>query len=190
MSVLPVAKVGAFVTSEREIVRQFVAGDPQAVRTLYQRYAGPMFTVAYRALNDRGLAEEAVQQSFLQAWRASHRFDPERDVAPWLFTITRRVAVDLYRRERRHRHQDPLEREIAELPPGFETAWTAWEIRRALDEMPADEREVLEVTHFMGLTHEETAQRLGIPVGTVKSRSHRAHRRLAALLSHLGEATA
>ncbi len=175
---------------EHETVHRFINGDPEAVQILYRRYSGPMFTVAFRALNDRGLAEEAVQQAFLQAWRAADRFDGDREVAPWLFTITRRVAVDLYRRERRHRHQDPLEREIAEVSPGFETAWTAWEVRRALDEMPVEERDVLEATHFLGLTHGETADRLGIPVGTVKSRSHRGHRRLADLLSHLAEVTA
>ncbi|MDH3518503.1 MAG: RNA polymerase sigma factor, partial [Acidimicrobiia bacterium] len=68
--------------------------------------------------------------------------------------------------------------------------WEAWEVRTALEKIPRDEREVLRATHFLGLTHEETAERLGIPVGTVKSRSFRAHRRMATLLSHLREATA
>jgi len=157
------------VTTEADVVSRFVSGDPEAVRDLYLRYSRPMFTVALRSLGDRGLAEEAVQQSFLQAWRAASRFDPSRDVAPWLFTITRRVAVDLFRRERRHGRQSPLD---------------------DLDTMPPDERTVVEATHFLGLTHEEAAMTLGIPVGTVKSRSHRAHRRLAELLLHLQEASA
>ena len=76
------------------------------------------------------------------------------------------------------------------LPQTFEGTWEAWEVRSALDRIPADEREVLLATHFIGLTHDEAAERLGIPVGTVKSRSHRAHRRLADLLAHLKEATA
>lgn len=173
------------MTSERDVVRRFVAGDPEAVRELYRRYSRPMYTVALRSLGDRGLAEEAVQQSFLQAWRAARKFDPERDVAPWLFTITKRVAVDLFRRERRHQRHETLDRDIAELPPGFESAWLAWEVRRALDDVPAEERDVLAATHYLGLTHEQAAEQLGIPVGTVKSRSHRAHRRLAVLLEHL-----
>jgi RNA polymerase sigma-70 factor (ECF subfamily) len=177
------------VTPESEIVRRFVAGEPHAVRELYRRYARPMFAVAYRSLHDRGLAEEAVQQAFLQAWRAAHKLDPDRDVAPWLFTIVRRVAIDLYRRERRHRNQEPLESEIAELPPGFEHAWTAWEVRRGLEALPDEERNVLYATHFMGLTHEDAAEQLRIPVGTVKSRSFRAYRRLAGLLAHLDEGT-
>jgi len=178
------------VTPDTELVARFVTGDPEAVRDLYRRYARPMYAVALRSLGDRGLAEEAVQQSFLQAWRAADRFDPHREVAPWLFTITRRVAVDLFRRERRHSNQGPLDDRLAEHPPGFEAAWTTWEVRRALNGMPPDERAVVEATHFLGLTHEETAAKLGIPVGTVKSRSHRAHRRLAELLLHLQEASA
>ena len=171
-------------------MRRFRDGDPGAVRVVYQRYSRPVFTVAYRALGDRSLAEEAVQQTFLQAWRAAGSFDPDRDPAPWLYAIARRVAVDLFRRERRHQSNEPHEPEVAVLPHSFEGTWESWQVRNAIEQVPADEREVLRATHYVGLTHEETAERLGIPVGTVKSRSYRAHRRLAELLSHLREATA
>ena len=171
-------------------MRRFRDGDPGAVRVVYEQYGRAVFTVAYRALGDRGLAEEAVQQTFLQAWRAASRFDPQRDPAPWLYAIARRVAVDLFRRERRHQSADAEDQEVAVLPQSFEGTWEAWEVRSALDQVPTEEKEVLHATHFLGFTHEETAERLGIPVGTVKSRSHRAHRRLAGLLSHLREATA
>ncbi len=176
--------------ADRRLIQRFTDGEPDAVRELYRQYSRPVFTVAFRALRDRGLAEEAVQQTFLQAWRAADRFDTEREVGPWLYTIARRVAVDLYRRERRHRGNDPLDREIAVLPPSFEGTWAAWEVRLALQQMPAAERDVIRSTHFLGFTHEETASRLGIPVGTVKSRSHRAHQRLAHMLAHLEEASA
>jgi RNA polymerase sigma-70 factor (ECF subfamily) len=96
----------------------------------------------------------------------------------------------LFRRERRHQAGDADDFNVAVLPHSFEETWEAWEVRSALDEVPPEEREVLHATHFLGYTQEETAKRLGIPVGTVKSRSHRAHRRLAGLLSHLREATA
>ncbi len=161
------------------------------MRALYQRYGRAVFAIALRALGDRSLAEEVVQQTFLQAWRASGRFDPDREPGPWLYAIARRVAVDTYRRERRHRdlaRED--EREIVALPPSFERTWEAWEVRTALDSLPEEERAVVRATHFLGLTHVETAERLGVPVGTVKSRSHRAHRRLAGLLEHVREATA
>lgn len=168
---------------------RFREGDPDAVRELYGDFNRPVFTVAYRALGDRSLAEEAVQHTFLQAWRAAHRFDPKRPPGPWLYAIARRVAVDLYRRERRH-ESDADEPEVAILPPSFEGMWEAWQVRIALEQVPAEERAVLHATHYLGLTHTETAERLGIPVGTVKSRSHRAHRRMAGLLAHLNEASA
>lgn len=172
------------------LMRQFRDGDPGAVREVYQQYARAVFTVAHRALGDRSLAEEAVQQTFLQAWRASSGFDPKRDPKPWLYAIARRVAVDLFRRERRHLTAETDDFEVAVLPQSFEGTWEAWQVRSAMDQVPQDEKDILHATHFLGLTHEETADRLGIPIGTVKSRSHRAHRRLAGLLSHLREATA
>ena len=173
-------------------LERFAAGDPDAVRRLYRAYGRAVYAVAYSSLRDRGLAEEAVQLTFLQAWKAAARFDVTRDPKPWLYAIARRAAVDVYRRERRHGGRVPLDSEtdIAVLPESFESTWQAWEIRSALDQMPEEHRKIIEATHFLGLTHEETARRLGLAVGTVKSRSHRAHRRLAALLSHLEEATA
>lgn len=175
---------------ERRTLVRFRAGDPEAVRALYRRYGRAIFVVAVRALGDRSLAEEAVQQTFLQAWLASHRFDPTRDPGAWLYAIARRVAVDLYRRERRHWSVEGEEPEIVVLPPSFELTWEAWQVRVALDRLPAEELEVIRATHFQGLSHREAADYLGIPLGTVKSRSHRAHRRLARLLAHVREATA
>ncbi len=138
-----------------------------------------------------------MQQTFLNAWRAAARFDPELDPAPWLYAIARRVAVDVYRRERRHREGRRDERrdagdvmEMAVLPVSFEGMWEIWEVRAALDRLPEEERAVIEATFFRQLTHVEAAADLGIPVGTVKSRSHRAFRRLAGLLEHLGEESA
>lgn len=177
---------------DREVVASFAAGEPEAIRLIYRAYGRAVFTVAMAALGDRDLAEEAVQLTFLQAWRAADRFDVERDPAPWLYAIARRVSVDVYRRERRHSSGVPLDvdSEIAVLPESFESTWRAWEIRLALDAMPSKYREVVEATHFLGLTHEQAADQLGIAVGTVKSRSHRAHRELAQLLAHLEEETA
>lgn len=176
----------------RDVLKRFATGEPEAIRELYRMYGGAVFTVAFSSLRDRGLAEEAVQLTFLQAWKAADRFDVERDPAPWLYAIARRAAVDVYRRERRHQGRVPLEHEsdFAVLPESFEATWKAWEIRLALDQMPRKHRDIIEATHFLGLSHEETAERLGVAVGTVKSRSHRAHRKLAELLSHLQEASA
>lgn len=175
--------------ADQRLLRRFKKGDPDAVRDLYREYGRAVFTVAYGALGDRSLAEEAVQLTFTKAWQAADRFDPERDIAPWLYSIARRAAVDLYRRERRHESSD-LDTDIAVLPPSFEGMWEAWMVRSALDQLPPDERSVVEATHYRQLTMTETANELGIPVGTVKSRSSRAYRRLAEALGYLREATA
>lgn len=172
-----------------KVLRRFREGDPSAVRELYGAFAGPVFALAVRSLGDRGLAEEVVQQTFLQAWRAAGSFDPERDPAPWLYAIARRVSVDLYRRERRH-HSTVDEPEIAVLPPSFELAWETWQVRLAVDRLTEEERSVVRATHYEGMTHEDAAEELGVPVGTVKSRSHRAHRKLAGMLRHLHEESA
>ncbi|MDJ0791880.1 MAG: RNA polymerase sigma factor [Acidimicrobiia bacterium] len=174
---------------DQQTLRRFVAGDERAVRALYREYEGPVFTVAMSALGERSLAEEAVQETFVKAWRAASRFDPSRSFGPWLYAIARRVAVDIHRRERRH-DSGPLDVEVAALPPSFEELWEAWQVRIAIDALPDEERSVLEATYFHEQTHQETAETLGVPVGTVKSRSHRAHRRLAGWLGHIREASA
>ncbi len=178
-----------------ELVARFRAGDESAIRDLYRDYGRVVFAIARRALNDRSLAEEAVQQTFLQAWRAAGSFDPSRDLAPWIYTIARRVCIDLYRRESR-RQAEPLD-SVAERDPslvsqpgGIEESWQRWQVRTAIDRLPAEEREVVRLQHLQGFTHQEIAERTGVPLGTVKSRSHRAHRRLATLLGHLEEVPA
>jgi RNA polymerase sigma-70 factor, ECF subfamily len=171
---------------EAELVRGFVAGDEQAVRALYARYAGPVLTVAMRTLGgNRSLADEAVQTTMMKAWQAAGSFDTSRELAPWLYAIARRVAIDIYRRERRTAHSPPIEDEdVVVVPLSFERTWEAWEVRSALAQLPVEEREVVRLSHLVGMTHQEIAAELGVPVGTVKSRSARAHRRLAALLRH------
>lgn len=172
------------------IMRRMAAGDSAAVSDLYTMFGRPVFAVCLRALGDRTLAEEATQQAFLQAWRAASSFDLAREPGPWLYAIARRAAVDIYRKERRHRADRLDDPEIVALPPSFEGMWEAWEVRRAIDRLTPDEREVVRLTFLNGYTQEETARHLGIPLGTVKSRAHRAHRKLATLLAHLREATA
>jgi RNA polymerase sigma-70 factor (ECF subfamily) len=151
-----------------------------------------VYAVAYKVLGDRGLAEEATQQAFLKAWRAAGSFDEDRELGPWLAAIARRVAIDVYRREA-IRSADPLETvspgdpALASAPESAEAVYDIWEVRRAVAELPEDEQEVVRLQHFEGLTHEQIAQQLNLPVGTVKSRSFRAHKRLAAELGHLRE---
>lgn len=172
----------------------FRAGDPNGVRAVYREYGRLVFAVAHRTLGSRELAEEATQQTFVKAWRAASGFEPTRELGPWLATIARRTAIDLYRREARRR-TEPLPdgggepASLVDLPEGAERAYDVWTVRQAIDELPHDEREIIRLQHLEELSQVEVAERLGLPVGTVKSRSFRAHRRLAARLGHLRGAT-
>jgi len=176
----------------RELAERLAGGDKDAVRDLYREYGRLVFTVANRILGDRGLAEEATQQAFVKLWQAAATVDGDRDIRPLLCTITRRVAYDISGRERR-RPWTELNEATAPAPTegnGIERAWTTWRVRAALDRLPAEEAEVMRLQHQQGMTHSEIADQLGTPVGTVKSRSHRAHTRLARLLHDLREEVA
>ena len=185
----PAVQVGLRTAADRELRTAFRNGDPEAVRTVYRTHGRVMYAVAYKILRDQGLAEEATQQAFLNAWRAARNFDTRRALAPWLAAIGRRAAIDVYRRETA-RVADPLDavppgNPALSVEPATAALHEAWEIRRAVEELPEDEREVIRMHHFEELRHREIAERLGISVGTVKSRSFRAHKRLATLLGHL-----
>ena len=177
---------------DARVRKRFRDGDADAVRTVYRAYARLVYAVAHNVLADRGLCEEATQQTFLKAWRAAGSIDIERELGPWLATIARRVAIDVYRREA-HRAVSPLEAvapddpALVSPPMAVEDAYHIWEVRRAVCALPEEEREVVRHQHFDGLTHAQIATRLGVPVGTIKSRSFRAHRRLASELGHLRE---
>ncbi|MBO9523736.1 MAG: sigma-70 family RNA polymerase sigma factor [Nocardioidaceae bacterium] len=173
---------------DADLAARFASGEAEATRALYRAYGRLVYAVAFKVLGDPALAEDATQQAFLQAWRAADRFDPGRPIGPWLVSIGRRAAIDVYRREKRHRAvsmDDAVELVPAVLPPSADQISDVWEVRRALDRLPDNDRELLRLQHFDDLSHSEIAVRLDIPVGTVKSRTHRAHRRLLDLLAHL-----
>jgi RNA polymerase sigma factor (sigma-70 family) len=171
----------------------FRRGEPDGVRAVYREYGGLVFAVALKALGSRDLAEEATQQTFVKAWRAAEGFDAARQLGPWLATIARRTAIDIHRREARRPTSRldevaPADPSVVELPVGVERSFEVAEVRAAIDALPPEEREIVRLQHLEELTHTEVAERLGVPVGTVKSRSFRAHRRLASMLGHLRDA--
>jgi RNA polymerase sigma-70 factor (ECF subfamily) len=164
---------------------RFQAGDDSTIRELYDRYGRQMYAVAMSALGDRQLAADCVQIAFVKAWQAAPRFDVTREFGPWLATITRRAAVDVHRRERRHHHDvyDVSGADTATPDPNDPAkAWDVWRVRGAVDQLSPLLRDVVKLVYFDQLSHAEVAERLGIPVGTVKSRSFTAHRQLAAML--------
>ncbi len=171
-----------------DLNRRFSAGDPEAVSEVYRRYGGPVLTVARSIVGNNEMAADVVQQTFVKAWRAAHRFDSDRDLAPWLYAIARRTAIDVLRAERQPTRGDHApEQDAAVTTISFERTWEIFEVRRAIEDLPEAEREVVRLSHLVGLPHSEIAEKLGIAVGTVKSRSHRAHKRLFAALAHMQE---
>lgn len=180
-----IVRSGRIGVVDRAMLEQFRAGDALAVKAVYDEYGGPVYSLSLSVLRDPDLAADATQQTFLKAWRASATYDPDREFRPWIYAIARRTAIDIYRKRKRIVPSDDVDG--ATTPPGLETTWEVFEVRAALDKLPDAERVVVQLSHLEGLTHAEISERLGIPIGTVKSRSHRAHQRLAALLRHVNE---
>lgn len=177
-------------TLDAGVLAAFRTGDERAVTTVYRAYAGLVQAIGMRVLGQRGLAEEATQQTFLQAWRSAASFEEGRELGPWLATIARRVAIDIYRREKRRPvtaldDARPDDSALVTLPPDEAQAWEVGQVRLAVDSLAPNEREIIRLQHLEGWTHAEIAEHLGIAVGTVKSRSFRAHRMLAGRLAHL-----
>jgi RNA polymerase sigma factor (sigma-70 family) len=169
-----------------DLIERFQAGDPDAIRALYREFGGAVNTVAQAIVHDRELAADVVQQTFVKAWRNASSFERGREFAPWLYSIARHTAIDALRSESRPTrggHQPEVDVQVD--GESMERTWERFEVRRAVDALPPDEREVVRRSHLLGHTHEEIATQLGIPVGTVKSRSGRAHKRLATALAHL-----
>ena len=176
------------VVSDRDLAIRFPAADDAVLRDVYERFGGAVYTVALSILGDPGRAADVVQSTFVNAWQAAGRFNPDQELAPWLYTIARRQAIDAYRRERRAHAVDAADLDDAQAAVSLEATWEAWQVRVALEQLPEDERQVVRLSWFDGLAHTEIADKLGVPVGTVKSRSYRAHRRLADLLAHVRDA--
>jgi RNA polymerase sigma-70 factor, ECF subfamily len=162
--------------SDEALVALVARSDDGALAELYDRHGRVAYGLAFRILRDRSLAEDAVQEGFLAVWRTAARFIPERAKAStWILTLVHRRAVDLVRREERRR-AEPLETVAAEQAGGQapdEGAWAALErerVRQALAALPDQQREALELAYFGGYTQSEIAERLGEPLGTIKSR--------------------
>ena len=171
--------------SDGELLRRVGDGDGGAFEALYRRYARPVFGLALRRLGDRGRAEEAVQETFASVWRSARTYQPDRGPgAPWLYAVARNAIVDGARAR-----VEPATAEFDDEPSGeagpserAEESWTSWRVHRALEELPETERVVLELAYWRGLSQSEIAERLGIPLGTVKTRTRSGLRRLADLL--------
>jgi RNA polymerase sigma-70 factor (ECF subfamily) len=172
------------VTTDGELIQRAAGGDRSAFEQLYQRYARPVFGLALRRLGDRGRAEDAVQETFASIWRSAASYRPDRGPgAPWLYAVARNAIVD------RARSRTDLPSEIPDEPDGgagpadqAEQSWVSWRVHRALEELPEREREVVSLAYWSGLSQSEVAEFLGIPLGTVKTRTRAALAHLADIL--------
>ncbi|MGZ4383641.1 MAG: sigma-70 family RNA polymerase sigma factor [Gaiellaceae bacterium] len=173
--------------SDEAVVALVARSDEVALAELFDRFGGIAVGLAQRVLRDASLAEDAVQEAFLAVWRGAERFVPERaSASAWIMTLVHRRAVDLVRREQRRR-TEPLEHvEPADSEGSAEDiAWLRLErerIEAALRRLPDPQRELIELAYFGGFTHTELAERLGQPLGTIKSRLFAALSRLRTLL--------
>ena len=155
------------------------------VREAYAAHARELYGFALRSLGDSGLAEEAVQETFLRAWRAGERFDPQiGSLRTWLFAILRNVVIDLARARAARAPVSGSEAEPAVEP--FDDALLAWQVEEALRRIGEDHRRVLVETYYRGRPYAEVAEELGVPEGTVKSRVYYGLRALRVVLEEMG----
>jgi RNA polymerase sigma factor (sigma-70 family) len=160
--------------SDEQVLEAVGRGDDDALGMLYDRFGRPAYGLAFRILRDAALAEDAVQEAFLAVWRSADAYKRERaKPSTWILTVVHRRAVDLVRREQ-SRRGEPLE--VAPEPtsgPADEDAVLRDRraaVQAALTELPGEQRQALELAYYGGLTQSELAERLGVPLGTVKSR--------------------
>jgi RNA polymerase sigma factor (sigma-70 family) len=173
--------------SDEQVLEAVGRGDDDALGVLYDRFGRPAYRLAFRILRDNALAEDAVQEAFLAVWRSADAYKRERaKPSTWILTVVHRRAVDLVRREQ-SRRGEPLE--VAPEPtsgPAEEDAVLRDRraaVQAALTELPGEQRQALELAYYGGLTQSELAERLGVPLGTVKSRMFAGLGRLRELLA-------
>lgn len=176
--------------SDEALVALAARGDESALAELYDRVGRVAYGLALRIVRDERLAEDAVQEGFLAVWRTAGAFRAERAKAStWILTLVHRRAVDIVRREERRR-TEPLPDELPlrvgqTAEPTDEAAWLRYERERvqvALAQLPDPQREAIELAYYGGYTQSELAERLGLPLGTIKSRMFAGLARLRELL--------
>lgn len=183
--------------ADADLVHRLAQGDRQAFAELYDRYGTPAYSLARRICVDPGLAEDVVQEAFLALWRHPARFDPARgSFGTWLMTLVHHRAVDAVRKENTQRRRSvPLTDDVS---PSVESSdhealasVVSAEVRAALHTLPEEQRQVMALAYLGGYTQAEVAKLTGVPLGTVKSRTFAAIRRLRATLGNLwaGETT-
>jgi RNA polymerase sigma factor (sigma-70 family) len=176
---------------DRDLVRQIRTGDEEAFRALFRRYGPLAKGLAYKVVRQPFMAEEIVQEAFLALWRDPGSYREERgSFRSWLLSTVHHRAVDVVRREEAQRRRSQEQRPAEVYQEDFadsvayrvDLAETRERVRRALEDIPAAQRQILELMYFEGKSQSDIAAELGLPLGTVKSRTLLGMRRLRLLL--------
>lgn len=163
--------------------------DEQLLTELYRCHERVLFAFVLRLVDDRARAEDVVQETMLRAWRNLESIDPQRgDPRSYLFTVAKNVVIDIWRAEQRRPRLVTDEEVLAAQPveDRLDARVDAWMVEQALDRLSSEHRAVVDHLYYGGATVTETAQMLGIPAGTVKSRAYYAVRVLRAAFEEMG----
>lgn len=173
---MPLDAVPTSSADDFSLMERIAVGDPKALAELYARHAGLVFSLGLRVLSDRADAEELLIDVFWEVWEKSARYDASRgSPVTYLSTLTRSRAIDRVRQRPRGKRmnldQITAGRESVELSPSAHALQdeSAFEIRRVLNDLEANQRQAIECAFFEGLSHNEIAEKLGKPLGTVKT---------------------
>ncbi len=178
--------------SDHGLLALVARGDREAFAKLYDLYTAAAYSLALRVVRDRDLASDVVQDAFLTIWNQASRFDSSRgQPSSWILTVTHHKAVDMVRREERRRAEamDEAQDTPDTAAAVEEQAWQGVareQVRVAMAKLPDPHREVLELAYFAGYTQSQLAERLAVPIGTVKSRTFAAMNALRDLLAASG----
>jgi RNA polymerase sigma factor (sigma-70 family) len=170
---------------DTHLMNRIALHDEQAFRLLYQQYGKPVYSLAYRILQNSSQAEEVTQDIFLKVWRQNTRWDSDKGTLKnWILAITQFTAIDHLRRERRQPALHPETLDDLEQTHVFATEG-GWQdgvvLRTLIDQLPKDHVALIELAFFQGLTHMEIADRTRLPLGTVKTRLRSSLQRLREL---------
>jgi RNA polymerase sigma-70 factor (ECF subfamily) len=176
LSLLPLLLALEIEGGDADLIRRLQKRDPRALGALYDRYARLVYALIVRIVRDTAIAEDLVQETFLRVWNRVQAFDSERGaVGPWLLAVARNRAID-YLRSAEARLRNAVELQETEHPALFENLEEGIlqsdllrRVRAALANLPAPQRTVIELAYFEGLSQTEMAERMGQPLGTVKT---------------------
>lgn len=163
--------------TELELIRRVNKGDEDALVELHTQYVNLVYSVAFRVIGDQQAAEEVTQDTFMRVWKKSESYDAQKGrFTTWLLTVTRRLAIDVLRQRQRREPQtgmlfmdeDPTLWE--NLPMGDNSADLRRTLQSVMNELPSEQRDLIELVYFGGMSHTDVAESRGLPLGTVKTR--------------------